>query len=116
MTAIDPVTVAVLIGLALVLSSAHICLKLGALKRRQGSVISFFFQPWVVAGVALTAFYAVALSYVMRSLPLTVVMPLTSLIYIFVPLGAVLVFKEKVKPRFWAGGVLIIVGIAALSS
>ena len=116
MTTIDPATVAVLIGLAIVLSSAHMCLKLGALKRRKGSIVSFFFQPWVVAGVVLTAFNAIALSYVMRSLPLTVVMPLTSLIYIFVPLGAVLVFKEKVKPQFWAGGLLIIVGIAVLNS
>jgi hypothetical protein len=116
MTAIDPATFVILVGLAVVASLAHLCLKLGALKRRKGSIVSFFFQPWVMAGVALTGINAIALSLVMRTLPLTVVMPLTSLIYIFVPLGAVLFFKEKVKTQFWGGGLLIIAGIAVLSS
>jgi EamA-like transporter family. len=112
---IDLATLAILVGLAMVGAMAHLCLKYGAQKRRPGSFISFFFHPGVVAGVALTAFNSVALSAIMRSLPLTVVMPTTSLVYIFVPLGAVLVFKEKVKPRFWGGGFLIIAGIAVLN-
>ena len=116
MIRVDPITTAMLVGLAAIGAVAHLCLKAGAQKRRPGSFWSFFFQPWIVAGVALTGLNAIAVSAIMRFLPLTVVMPLTSLIYIFVPIGAMLVFKEKVKPKFWGGGILILIGIVILNS
>jgi len=103
-----------LVGIAVLGALAHLCLKQGAV-RRKAAWHSLFLQPWTVLGVALMGAGVILTSLMLRKYPLTLVMPLTALIYIFVPLGSMLFLKEQQRPQFWAGAVFIVTGIAIIS-
>lgn len=48
---------------------------------------------------------------VLQTVPLSALVPFAALVYILTPLGAQLIFKEKIYPRFWIGAGLIAVGV-----
>jgi drug/metabolite transporter (DMT)-like permease len=103
-----------LIGIAAVGAFSQLCLKQGA-EKRGAARYSVFLQPWTLLGVALMGATVLLVTLMLRQYPLTLVMPLTALTYVFVPLGAMWWFKEKQKPRFWIGAALIVTGIAVIS-
>ena len=104
-----------LIGIALIGATAQLCLKQGADSRRSSNFIRSIFQPWILTGAALMAANILALIWILRRLPLTLVMPVTALVYILVPIGAFLFFKERMLPRFWFGAVFIVTGIVIIA-
>jgi len=105
-----------LLGLAFLGAAAQLCLKRGANLRGSGHFLRSLFQPWVMAGAALMAANALAMVWVLRRLPLTLAIAITSLVYVLVPMGALLFFKEKLLPRFWFGALLIVTGIIVIAA
>ena len=105
-----------LVGIVFVGAAAQLCLKKGADAGKTSHFLQSFFQPWVLIGVTLMITNMLALVWVLRYLPLTLVMPATSLIYVFVPSGAMLLFKERLQTRFWFGALLIVVGIMVIAA
>lgn len=49
--------------------------------------------------------------WILKWVSLPAAIPFTSLIFIFVPIGARIAFHEELRPSFWGGSVLIILGI-----
>jgi len=101
-----------LTGIAFVGAVAQLCLKRGADLGRPGHFLRSLFQPWVVMGIILMIANVLAFVWILRRLPLTTVIPVTALVYVLVPTGALLLFKERLRPQFWLGALLIMVGIA----
>ena len=104
-----------LIGIAFVGAVAQLCLKRGAELSKQGHFLKSFFKPWVLSGITLLMVNMLGLIWVLRRLPLTLVMPITALLYILVPAGALLLFKERLRPLFWFGALLIAAGIIVIA-
>jgi drug/metabolite transporter (DMT)-like permease len=103
-----------LTGVALVGAAAQLCLKLGALPHRPVGP-GMFLQPCVFLGILLLLTNVLALVWVMRRLPLTLVMPLTALTHVFVPAGAAVFFRESLKRRFWTGALLLVAGVGIIA-
>ena len=47
----------------------------------------------------------------LRTLPLSLLVPFAALAYITVPFAARIIFKESIQPVFWIGVVFIIIGV-----
>lgn len=102
-----------MLGIALMGACAQLFLKKAS--GAETSFIRTILNIWTISGITLMLACTLWTASLLRSLPLTVVLPVTSLIYIFVPLGARLLFNEKVSKRFWVGGFCLIVGIIICS-
>lgn len=57
--------------------------------------------------LAATAIAAVLL----RTLPLSLLVPFAALTYITIPCAARIIFKEPIQPIFWVGVAFIIAGV-----
>ena len=104
-----------LVGLAFVGAAAQLCLKQGANQSRPGYFLRSLFRPWVLIGVLLMVANMLTLTWILRRLPLTAVVPVTAVVYVLVPVGALLFFKERLQPRFWLGALLIAAGIVVIT-
>jgi drug/metabolite transporter (DMT)-like permease len=104
-----------LAGIAFMGAIAQLCFKRGANLGRSGHFIRSLLHPWIIIGVVLMAANMLALVWILRRLPLTSVMPATALVYVFVPIGALFFFGERLHIRFWLGALLIVVGIAVIA-
>ena len=104
-----------LTGIAFVGAAAQLCLKRGADLGGPGHFLRSLFQPWVIMGVMLMIANVLAMIWILRRLSLTTVIPITALVYVLVPTGALLLFKERLRPQFWIGALLIMVGIAVIA-
>jgi undecaprenyl phosphate-alpha-L-ara4N flippase subunit ArnE len=89
-------------------AAGHLSLKKSSLLAGSQKAISYL---WAMLGVILLCMGPAAAIYVLRKLPLTLAVPLGSLVYVIVPLGANLFFSEKLNRRFWAGLSLVLAGI-----
>lgn len=105
-----------LVGIACVGAAAQLCLKRGANLTKAGHFLQSLFRPWVIAGAVLMAANMLAMIWMLRRLPLTVVIPLTALVYVLVPTGALVFFGERLRARFWLGALLIGAGIVVVAA
>ncbi|MDR2925938.1 MAG: hypothetical protein LBU76_08360 [Azoarcus sp.] len=48
---------------------------------------------------------------VLRTVPLSALVPFAALAYVTVPLASMLIFKEVTGKRFWLGTLCIIIGV-----
>lgn len=105
---------AILVLVALLAALAQLCLKLGA---AGGGIKSagLRFKLLVTIGLALFGGCAITQSFMMRQIPLTLVTPVSALIYVFVPLLSRVFLKETMRPRFWAGVLCLIAGVSIIS-
>jgi drug/metabolite transporter (DMT)-like permease len=69
----------------------------------------------VITGIVLLTADTLALVWMLRRLPLTSVIPVTALVYVLVPIGAHVFFREKLRPRFWFGVLLIVAGVTIIA-
>lgn len=95
--------------LAAVLSStlSQLCIKASSAAAHRGLALG-----WLGCAVALLFGSVVLAVLVLRSLPLSRLMPFAALAYVLVPLGAHVVFGERLTTRFWWGALCIVVGVA----
>jgi drug/metabolite transporter (DMT)-like permease len=92
--------------------------KVGADKAGQakGFVGNVLRQPLVWLGVAIWAIESIAWVMVLQTTPLSVAYPVMTLSYAAVPLVGVLVLKEKMSARQWAGAALIFAGVVCVGA
>lgn len=62
-------------------------------------------------GIVLQLLSVLMAVLVLRTLALSQLMPFAALAYVLVPLGGVVVLKERLTTRFWWGSFLITAGI-----
>jgi len=72
--------------------------------------------PWFYIAIILYAFATLFWLYILQRIPLSVAYPFTATTMIWVPLMANLFFEEKLTYSYWMGAILIISGIAIISS
>lgn len=68
-------------------------------------------NPWIWVALALYGGAIVLWIKVLQSVPLSVAYPAMALVFVFVPLAGVVLFDETQGLRFFAGIVLIALGI-----
>ena len=79
-----------------------------------GFLLAAFGNRDVVSGLLAWAVSTICWLYVLRAAPLSRAYGLTSLTYVMVLLGSVLLFGEQLRRVHIAGTILIVVGIACL--
>jgi drug/metabolite transporter (DMT)-like permease len=97
---------------ALALSSV-ICSTLGQINFKAATRRAFSYSAlfcWC-CGTACMLAAIVTATAALRTMPLSALVPFAALTYITVPAMAMLVFKERVKPRFWIGTSFIVGGV-----
>ena len=67
--------------------------------------------PFWAGGMFFMLASMLAATIVLRTTPLSALVPFAALAYITTPLAAMLVFKETVKKHFWLGSLCIIAGV-----
>lgn len=63
------------------------------------------------AGGLLMLFSMLVFVWILRSFQLSQVVPFAGGAYVLVPIGSSLFFKDQLRPRFWIGVTLILIGI-----
>jgi drug/metabolite transporter (DMT)-like permease len=107
----------VLIAVVLV-AFANVALKVRVTASGEGSASSWFsyilslaLDPWVWAAVVAAAVGGLLYVISLRQLELSVVEPLFALVFVLVPLAAVLILGEHLPPLRIAGLVFIFIGV-----
>lgn len=108
----------VLIAVVLV-AFANVVLKVRVMASGEGGGASFWFSyilslaldPWVWAAVVAAAVGGLLYVISLRQLELSVVEPLFALVFVLVPLAAVLILGEHLPPLRIAGLILIFIGV-----
>ena len=72
-------------------------------------------QPLIWAGVAIWICESVAWVQVLQTTPLSLAYPVMALGYAAVPLAGVVVLKERMSRRQWAGAGLIFAGVVCVA-
>lgn len=72
---------------------------------------AYVFNPWIWGALALYGSAIVLWIKVLQSVPLSVAYPAMALVFVLVPLAGVFIFNEAQGFRFFAGIVLIALGI-----
>jgi undecaprenyl phosphate-alpha-L-ara4N flippase subunit ArnE len=93
---------------AFAVAAGHLSLKKSSLLAASRAAVSYL---WALLGVFLLCMGPLAAIYVLRKIPLTLAVPVGSLVYVLVPLGANIFFAEKLNRRFWAGLSFVLIGI-----
>lgn len=78
-------------------------------------IILSLLHNWALfAGLGLMMLDTVMLVWLLRTQPLTYIMPMLALVYVFVPIGACYFFGERVNGFFGLGVALLVFGIALI--
>ncbi|MDC3024140.1 EamA family transporter [Alphaproteobacteria bacterium] len=72
--------------------------------------INYFYLALVIYGVA--TFYWL---YLLQNIPLSIAYPFTALAMVIIPLVSYYFFREQLNDSYWAGAVLIVMGIVIIS-
>jgi len=83
--------------------------------RLGGMVGRALLNPWLVAGVALQAFFFFMYLTLLSRADVSQILPMTALDYIVVALLAQVFLAEPVTGARWAGILLIVTGVALVS-
>jgi len=68
----------------------------------------------VGGGLQLSSILLVVVA--LRTMRLSQLTPFAAIAYLLVPIGSHVVFKERLLPRFWAGALLIVIGVLYINS
>ena len=71
-------------------------------------------QPLIGLGIALWCVESVAWVLVLRHTPLSLAYPIMTLSYAAVPLAGVLLLRERLSRRQWAGAASIFAGVVCV--
>ena len=76
-----------------------------------GLLGSAFKNPWIAMGLVSAMIAMVLWLMILRQLSLTEAYPWTALIYIITPIASTIIFGELLKPQYFLGLALVIVGV-----
>jgi len=79
-------------------------------KAEQG-VAAYFANPWIWLALLFYGGAIVVWIRLLQSVPLSAAYPAMALVFVLVPLAGIVLFHEAQGPRFFAGVVLIAVGV-----
>jgi drug/metabolite transporter (DMT)-like permease len=100
-----------------------VIIAIGQLLFKLASISLNFRRPWAdipslgILVLAFALYGASSLLWVaaLKHAPLSRLYPLMALSFVLVPLASQLVLREPLSPAYWAGSVLILVGLAVIS-
>ena len=72
--------------------------------------INYFYLALVIYGIA--TYYWL---YLLQNIPLSIAYPFTALAMVIIPLVSYYFFREQLNDSYWAGAVLIVMGIVIIS-
>jgi uncharacterized membrane protein len=78
-------------------------------------ILAYLFQPWLVEGLALYALASLFWMLAIAQKDVSFLYPLTSVNYVLVVAGSLVVFHEMISPRRWMGVVFIVLGVVFLN-
>ena len=78
--------------------------------------ITVLFQPWVALGVLLLILWLLSRMALLSWADLSYVLPVTSVGYVLVALTGKVLLNEQITARRWGGIVLIMAGVALVST
>jgi drug/metabolite transporter (DMT)-like permease len=70
-----------------------------------------FKNPWIAMGLVSAMIAMVLWLVILRQLSLTEAYPWTALIYIITPIASTIIFGELLKPQYFLGLALVVVGV-----
>jgi len=70
-----------------------------------------FKNPWIAMGLGSAMIAMVLWLMILRQLSLTEAYPWTALIYIITPIASTIIFGELLKPQYFLGLALVVVGV-----
>ena len=70
-----------------------------------------FRNPWMAMGLGSALIAMVLWLMILRQLSLTEAYPWTALIYIITPIASTIIFGELLKPQYFLGLALVVVGV-----
>lgn len=95
------------------LAAGQMLFKVGAAALASGSPsVSLQVVGPLIAAMALYAGTSIAWVWILRTMELGRIYPLTALAFVLVLLGSHLFFGERFHPQYWSGVALIVAGIA----
>jgi len=68
-------------------------------------------NPWITIGLGSAMIAMVLWLMILRQLSLTEAYPWTALIYIITPIASTIIFGELLKPQYFLGLALVVVGV-----
>jgi uncharacterized membrane protein len=80
-----------------------------------GRLLAYLGQPWLMEGLALYALASLFWMLAVAQKEVSYLYPLTSVNYVLVVAGSLVVFGEVVSPRRWLGVAVIVLGVALLN-
>ncbi len=96
----------------LALSAGQMLFKVGAAALASGSSpLSLGVAVPLVVAMGTYACTSIAWVWILRTMELGRIYPLTALAFVLVPLGSHLLFGERFAPQYWGGVALIFAGI-----
>jgi uncharacterized membrane protein len=81
----------------------------------QGRILAYLFQPWLVEGLALYALASLFWMLAVAQKDVSFLYPLTSVNYVLVVTGSLIIFHEVISPRRWMGVAFIVLGVVLLN-
>lgn len=93
-------------------SSGQLFLKRGAQRGRHRSLLTSFFDPFLVAGYSLMLVSTVTSTIAMKVLPLHITVSLAPLGFVVVTILSVTILREKMRRHHVWGMLVILAGIA----
>jgi undecaprenyl phosphate-alpha-L-ara4N flippase subunit ArnE len=95
----------------------QICFKAGSNRSTPDSrpVMATLLQPLIWAGVGIWAVEVVVWIFVLQRAPLSLAYPVMTLTYVSIPLGGMLILRERPSRRQMAGAALIALGVTCVS-
>jgi drug/metabolite transporter (DMT)-like permease len=86
-------------------TAAQVAFKAAANRDSPGAILFLGYGALLMLASVFVA------AMLLRTAPLSALVPFAALAYITTPLAAMLVFKESVNKRFWLGTLFIVAGI-----
>lgn len=97
------------------MAGGQVLFKLGAAEWQAdtlgGWIVAFLRNPYLVVAVLLYATTVLMWIYLLRTLPLSLVYPVTALSYVLVPLFSYLFLHERISWQVAIGSLVIVTGV-----
>lgn len=101
-------------GMIISMTIAQIFLKYAGIHTRTVNMDwfeAYFYNPWLWAGLIVSAIGLLLWLLTLRRLPLAIAYPWTSLIYILTPIASVIFFNDTFNIKYATGIIFITIGI-----
>lgn len=78
-------------------------------------MISVLFTPFIFSGLIVYGFTTLLWLYILNKAEISYVYPIQSVVFIFVLVGSIIIFKETVSFNRWLGVLIICFGVYIVS-